>query len=102
MLDIAFDIVTREIVMENNDFATTTNPSTQNGGILLNSRCAFLGAPMFGIGLEDTINANGTKLALEMNRWKAQATKDGATIVRWSSKEDENGTPNVSMNISYL
>lgn len=102
MYDIEFDIVQREIIMDGNDFATTANPSTQNGGILLNSRCAFLSAPMAGIGLEDTINSSGTKLAFEMNRWKAQALNDSATICRWSAVTGQSGVPDVIMEISYL
>ena len=85
MFDIEFDIVTREIVMKNNDFATTANPSVQNGGILLYSRCAILSSPMSGVGVEDMMGANMSKVAFEMNRWQVMAKNDGATIARWEA-----------------
>jgi hypothetical protein len=83
--DIKFDIVTREIVMQNNDFALQSNPSVQNGGIALYSRADNLRFPMFGIGAEDMINSDMTKVAYEMNRWKVMVSNDGATIARWSA-----------------
>lgn len=102
MLDLNFDIVTREIVMKDNDFDTTVNPSVQNGGILLNSRGAFISNPMAGVGLENTINAIATILAREMNRWKAQVLNDGGTICRWNAEFKDPRDPEVTMEVSYL
>ena len=85
MNDLVFDIVARELVMLSGDFTTTSNPSVQNGGIIEESRCAFISNPMLGIGLEDIINANAGKAAYEMNRWQSQCKSDGATLAKWNA-----------------
>lgn len=101
MEDIKFDIVTREIVMKNNDFALQSNPSVQNGGIALYSRAAIVSTPMFGIDVEDIMNADMTKTAYEMNRWQSMVKGDGATIARWSAIANGNDA-DISTEISYL
>lgn len=90
MIDIEFDIRTREIVFKDNDFKLTKNPSVQNGGIILYSSCANPLAPMVGIGILEVIGGNMTKGTFEMNRWQAQALNDGATIASWSAKPIKN------------
>jgi len=100
MKDILFDITTREIVMKNNDFATTENPSVQNGGIILYSQCANPLVPMMGVGILNIINGNMTKAAYELNRWQAQAKTDGATIATWTA-EPIGGSANIHTDISY-
>lgn len=102
MEDVKFDIVTREIVMHDNDFALQSNPSVQNGGIALYSRADNLRFPMFGVGVEDMMNANMTKVAFEMNRWKAMVSDDGATIVRWSAVPLAGSEVGISTEVSYL
>lgn len=87
MNDILFDVVTREMVMQNNDFAITSNPSIQNGGIIQYSRCSFLSTPMLGIGMEDLINSATVKTAYEMNRWQQQCKQDTATIAKWTATQ---------------
>ena len=90
--DIQFDPVAREIVLtaplgsSSLDFVTTTNPSVQNGAILQYSRATNLVNPIFGIGMEQIFGSDMTILAKEMNRWKAQAILDGATLAKWTSK----------------
>lgn len=84
MLDLKFDIVTRELVMENNDFVATSNPSAQYGGVILKSRAAHIANPMLGIGIEEVIGGNAFKLASEMNRWQQQVKADSATLAKWS------------------
>ena len=101
MLDVAFDIVTREIVMKDNDFATTDNPSIQNGGILLYSRCARLQFPMAGIGIEYLMGADMTIAAFEMNRWQIMAKNDGATIARWSAVPFIDNQVAIQTEVSY-
>lgn len=102
MLDIQFDITTREIVMKNNDFALQSNPSVQNGGIALYSRADILSAPMFGIGVEDMMNADMTKVAFEMNRWKTMVSNDGAVIARWTAVPLAGNEVGISQEISYV
>lgn len=102
MLDINFDITTREIVMKNNDFTTTENPSVQNGGNILYSRCANSLQPMTGIGILEIIGANGSKAAFEMNRWQAQTLNDGATIAKWASKMLPGNDIAIDIKQSYL
>jgi hypothetical protein len=101
VFDIQFDIVTREIVMKDNDFTTTENPSVQNGGILLYSRCTNLGQPMAGIGMEEVIGADMTKTAYELNRWQQMAKDDGATIAKWSAIQLPNNVVGFQTEVSY-
>lgn len=85
MNDIIFALATREIVLKNNDFATTENPDVQNGGILLYGICINPYLPIFGVGLTpDVINGNRKNFIVQLNRWQQQAYQDGATIARWS------------------
>lgn len=102
MLDVKFDIVTREIVMDDNDFALQVNPSVQNGGIALYSRADNLRFPMFGIGVEDMMNSNMSKVAFEMNRWKAMVSTEGAVIARWSAAPFSGNQVAISTEVSYL
>jgi hypothetical protein len=102
MNDIRFDIVTREIVMQNNDFALQPNPSVQNGGIAQYSRVAHIRTPMFGIGVEEFMNADMTRVAYEMNRWKVMVSNDGATIARWSAVPIAGNDVAVQTEISYI
>lgn len=97
-----FDIMTREIVMKANDFALQVNPSVQNGGIALYSRADNLRFPMFGVGVEDMMNSNMSKVAFEMNRWKAMVSNDGATIARWSAAPFSGNQVAITTDTSYL
>lgn len=98
MTDIEFDVINREIVLAGNgDFSVTANPSVQNGGIILLSRCGIINSPMLGVGLEDVINAPTSKTAYELNRWQNQCVQDGATVAQYSIK-----APKVITDISYL
>ena len=101
MYDIFFDVTNRDIVYANGDFTTTTNASTQNGGIIELSRCAIFVNPMLGVGLEHTMNNNPSEAALQMNRWKQQATNDGATIATWTNTVNGDSSVNIQANVSY-
>ena len=102
MDDLLFDIIAREIVMDANDFSTTSNPSVQNAGIIAYSRGANPLLPMMGIGLTpQVVNGSVKEFVFELNRWQAQTLGDGATLAKWSI------TPSVSsaatlMEASYL
>lgn len=102
MLDLKFDIVTREIVMQDGDFSLQSNPSVQNGGIALYSRADILSVPMFGIGVEDMVNAGMTKVTYEMNRWKTMVANDGATVAKWSAVTVAGNQAGIQWEISYL
>lgn len=102
MQDLKFDIVTRELVMKNNDFVLTPNPSIQNGGILCYSRGANPLRPTFGIGLiPEVIDGNPKVLTYELNRWKFQAIQDGATFAEWTADPSARNS-DVDTKISYL
>jgi hypothetical protein len=101
-MNLLFDIITREINYINGNFGLTENPSIQCGGIIEFSRCAFINTPMLGIGMEDTINANDSKTAYEMNRWQSQCKTDGATLAKWSSENLVGNKIQVNTSISYL
>lgn len=88
--------------MQNNDFALQSNPSVQNGGIALYSRADNLRFPMFGIGVEDMMNANMSKVAFEMNRWKVMVTNDGAIIARWSAAPLSGSQVSINTEVSYV
>lgn len=95
MQDILFDIITREVVMfkeatPTEDMKLTSNPSVQNGGILLFSRCANVTNPIPGIGMEQVMNGNSYNATFEMNRWKQQCLADGATLATWNGVTENN------------
>jgi hypothetical protein len=106
MLDIEFDIVTREVVLSaplgsaSMDILTTPNPSVQNGGILLYGRCLNCVYPIFGIGIEDSINSNTSQAAFELNRWQQQCKIDGATFAKWAAKTN-GANIEIAQKISY-
>jgi hypothetical protein len=108
MQDIEFDITVREVVLVaplfsgNFDFALIQNPSVQNGGNILYSRCANPLAPMIGIGILEIIGANGSKAALEMNRWQAMTKNDGATIVKWTATNEPGNNIDIDIKQDYL
>lgn len=102
MNDLEFDIVTRELVMVKGDFATTTNPSVQNGGSILYSRGANPLAPMIGIGLiPEVIEGTPKVLTYELNRWQSMAYADGATLAQWTAIPSPRNS-DVLTDISYL
>lgn len=103
MLDIKFDIATREIVIKDNDFALTDNPSVQNGGIIEVSKGANPLQPMLGIGLlPGIIGGPVRRLTFEMNRWRSQVVNDGATLAVWIPGPMIGKNAKVETKISYL
>lgn len=106
MLDVEFDILTREIVMigsgDTSDFQLTSNASVQNGGILLNSRVAVLTNPMYGTGVNQVMGGNPGVATFEMNRWKAMCLRDGATLAKWTGTINPAGILAANWQVSYL
>ena len=102
MSDLLFDIETRELVITGGDLTETDNPSTQNGGIILNSRCAIFQYPALGIGLEQIISSQGSVTAYELNRWANQVKSDGGKG-SYEVMLDETGTqPTLTTKVDYL
>lgn len=101
--DIIFDPILRDLVFApDGDFATTDNPSTQNGTILLEARCMNILQPQFGIGFNSQVLGGDTsQAAFQLNRWTAMVRADGG-VANWKRK---NNPPNINFdfegNVSY-
>jgi hypothetical protein len=100
MTDFYFDINERDMVISNGDLALIDNCSVQNGSILKDSHVFSLRNPIWGIGLESTINAPLSKVNYEMSRWKDQAKKDGATKAAYIVTNKGNIT-DITIDIAY-
>jgi len=102
MNDITFDINTRDLVISSGDFATTGNPSVQNGSIIKEARCLSPLSPIWGIGLMDIINAPVEKTNYEMSRWSQQAKDDGAVKATSQVTNDPvSKITNINIQIQY-
>lgn len=77
LLEILFDINARDCIMTNGDFTTTSNPSVQNGGLLLLSRATNIFNLLMGIGINQVRGGTVAQAAYEMNRWVQQVKLDG-------------------------
>lgn len=89
--DIVFDPILRDIVFApDGDFATTDNPSTQNGTILLEARCMNILQPQFGIGFNSQVLGGDTsQAAFQLNRWVSQISQDnGNGRASWKRKSN--------------
>lgn len=96
--DLYFNTATREMVIENGDFALISNTSTQKGNIIQYSRGAFVNTPALGVGMESIINANTDKLAYEMSRWQSQTQADGAKFASWDYSVTDVQTNQIQIN----
>lgn len=102
MKDILYDIKKRDVVMTaNNDFATTDNPSVQNGGLLLLARANNIKNLIMGIGINQIRGGTVAQAAYEMSRWKQQVKEDGG---RGTVNTTSDGEGNVSFTwgVNYL
>lgn len=79
MLDLVFNPITRDMPLTaNGDFETTSDPSTQNGAIILESRTAVLANPAVGIGFNSQVLGDDVANAtFELNRCVGQIRADG-------------------------
>ena len=87
--------------MKDSDFKITKNPSIQNGGIMLYSHCSNLLNPVAGIGMQELIGGNMTKVAYELNRWQTMAKNDGASIARWAAAPYGGNEVAITTEVSY-
>jgi hypothetical protein len=97
---LQFDPVKREIVIANDDFALTDNPSVQNGAVLLYGKGTNLLNPIIGVGIQSFMNSGMPKVAFQMNRWQQMAKNDGATIAKWTASGTGN-TATIDQYVSY-
>ena len=104
MTDLEFDITTRELVVENGDFKHTSKPSVQYGGIIRDSRCAFLRTPTIGVGIQEIINSPISEVNYEMNRWKQMCIADGAKVADFtlSNNNTSESAIQINMIIDYV
>ena len=100
MIDITFDPVARDLVIQNGDFVETTNPSVQNGAILRDAKCFSIQNPIYGIGLQGAINAPLSEINYLMGRWKQQVKADGALQASFTA-QIINGQTTVNTQIAY-
>jgi hypothetical protein len=98
--DIYFDINIRDVVMQGGDIALIQNSSVQNGSVLKEAHCFSPKNPIWGIGLESTLNAPVQKANYEMGRWADQAKKDGAKKAKYTVINKDNIT-DITIDIAY-
>lgn len=100
--DIQFDPIFRDIVFSDNDFSLTNNPSTQNGGIILESRVGNLLQPQVGTGFNSQVlGDNVANAAFELNRTVSQIVQDGGTADWKSIPPPPNTNFDFSLNVNY-
>lgn len=102
MADFEFNIETRELVITDGDFTYKENPSSQNGGIILNSRCAINRNPVLGIGMEQIINGAEAITAFELNRWANQVKSDGGKASYDIVPDAKGINPVLTTKVNYL
>lgn len=90
--DIVFNPITRDLEFApDGDFATTDNPSTQNGTIMLEARCMNILFPTFGIGFNSQVlGGNTSQAAFQLNRWVSQIRADSGAG-SWKRKANPPG-----------
>lgn len=103
MKDIVFNPISRDLEFaENGDFLLTENPSTQNGGILLEARCMNILKPAFGIGFNSQILGGPREnAALQLNRWVSQVNADGGKA-KWATKNQRGADFSFDASVNYL
>jgi hypothetical protein len=98
MTDLAFDINTRELVIQNGQLVIAKDSSVQNGLIIRDAKCVNVYTPILGIGF-NPINSQAGSINFELNRWKHQCINDGATSAEFNAKIT--GLPSATANIDY-
>lgn len=86
MNDILWNPILRDLPLTaNGDLQINTNPSTQNGTIILESRCAILLQPQVGIGYNNQVlGGNIGDATFELNRCVSQIQADNGNAA-WKS-----------------
>lgn len=102
--DIEFDPIKRDLVFaQDGDFQVISNPSTQNGTILLEARCMNILQPQYGIGFNSQIIGSATsEAAFQLNRWNSQISADGGRS-KWRTLPKTNDQNfNFEADVDYL
>lgn len=81
------------MVVQTGGFITTSNPSVQNGGLILQARAFNSLNPILGIGINQVRGGSVLQANYEFNRWKQQVVADGG---RASVSTVTNGSGNAS------
>ena len=102
MIDIEFDILTREAVTAKGDFFETSNPSVQYGGILCYAHAFNVYIPILGVEFGNTLGGSESDAVYLLNLWKQQATADGAKIANWSIKSPNYSTIKPLIRVDYV
>ena len=100
MTDLLYDTEKRDIVIENGDFVFNTNPSVQNGNIILKAHVFSVQNPIYGVGLENVINGTLADLNFALNRWVSMCKSDGAKIAKATATLN-NGQAVITTEIEY-
>ena len=100
MGDLKFNPETRDLEIENGDFVIQSNPSVQNGAVIRDAHCFSLRFPIYGIGMQNMLNAPISSINFEMNRWVSQVKTDGATKANFTVSLVD-GLATINNTISY-
>ena len=87
--------------MVNGDFVYTTNPSVQNGMLLLLARANNIRNLMLGIGINQVRGGTAANASYEFSRWKTQVQQDGGEAMV-TTQEDNVGNLSPQFEINYL
>lgn len=88
MTDIQFDPISRSLVIVDNDFsvADQAQVSTQNAGIILESRVSNLLQPQIGCGFNSQVmGGDVAQASAQLSRAVSQILADGALQSSWQS-----------------
>jgi hypothetical protein len=101
MSDLAYDIETRDIIIENGDFVIKDELSDQNGGVLLTTKNTNLSFPLAGVAIHDAVNSGAQTMGNYLNRWQSQTLQDGAKSANWTQDQDKDGNLIFQTNCNY-
>jgi hypothetical protein len=101
MKEIAFDTEARDCIMSNGDFTTTSNPSVQNGVLLLQSRATNILNLILGIGINQVRGGSVAQAVYELNRWVQQVQQDGGQA-SYTAKSNGPDDIDLSLFCNYL
>lgn len=87
--------------MVNGDFTIQTNPSVQNGGLLLLARANNIKNLILGIGINQIIGGSVSGASYEMARWKTQVEQDGGRA-SVQTEQDASGNIEFVWEVDYL
>lgn len=84
MSDLRFNIETMDLEIKNGDFVLETNPSVQNGGIILKAKNFNVLNITLGVGIAGVLESSQDVAFSYLNKWKSQVYSDGGKFATWS------------------